>query len=216
MKAPRGLSSRIDWQRVIGEHPSHVPPAQSPPAPFEARHLSFTQTQELVKKAEAAGADGDLFRFAILRLTDLALADPPLRIPGPPGRGAASRQLTEGVKRMTPRREFAWLHWSNRPEESRPSRPLGRPSMTSTLSILSGLAWHLTKRTGKPHYSWLADLLAGIYPPIFLLKGSASPARKPWRQLSEAIRAYRTAHKTSGQEEHKALLHALETLSTPR
>ena len=208
---------RVDWQALIEKGTGYAQqstPLSSTLKGFEARQLSWQNTQPIIKDAEDAGAEGDLFRLAVLRLADIAITDPQAqnrwRVPG----RAALRHLNQGDKRMTPRRQFSVLHsvgWQEeKPSKGRGHRRRERPSHADVLSILSGLAWHLKERTGSPHLAQLVRFLKGIYPPIFILKGSATQS---WQQLSSAIRKHRARQKKTGRAHYQALNGSLHRLS---
>ena len=221
MSTSRQTKSGINWDLFIEKGAGYLEPQSALSNPlkgFEARQTSWDNAHRVIKEFEDAGANGDLFRLAVLLLTDIALSDLPVqdrwRIPG----RAPLRHLSQSGKRMTPRREFSTLHWVGWQEDkvagggSDRRRKRGKQSHADVLSILSGLAWHLEKRTGSPDYDRLVKFVRAIYPPIFILQGSATPPRQ---QLSSAIRKYRARHTKTGRGDYRKLTNKLRRLARP-
>lgn len=224
----RRTSQAADLERLIEPGTGVLnPPATSPDQvkDFESRQSSWAAARPYIDAFEKEQEiNCDLLRFAVLRLTDLAViahrtgGRTPVRLktivqhlnspPPPPG---------EDKVRPNPH-HYTLLH--ARIEKLGPQRSRkvsGRPPYTEVLSVLSALAWYVHYETERPHLSLLAQLLKCVYPPIFILRGSR---QAQWRQLSEAIRKYRgMGGNKDGEQDHEALniamAQALEALKTP-
>ncbi len=179
-----------------------------PLAAFEARQVSWRNAQPHIEELEAIkgsvireSINRDLLRFAVLRLADLALIAHRVQRKTPVRLSTITKRLNS--QNVSPDEAFTLLHLKAEKSPNQRTRVPGRPSNAKSLSVLSGLAWHIYRETERPHFNLLVTLLKCIYPPIFIIPGTT---RDAWRQLSDAISKHRD---DDGEKDYKELSAAM-------
>lgn len=194
------MSSAIDWDAVVAGGTRSLPelrtePAEAPLKAFDARTVTWSSAESLIRDAEAAGADPDRIRLAALLLAELAVVvlrrHAPWRRRLPDGLRALNKQEEKerddhraGEKdEMTALGEFTLLHHN----DALPPEPIGRgrSSDPRVVDVFSQLARHLTTvrpRIEKP-YAHLNRLRQTVYPPLVEAVGRGDAKRLQYQVL---------------------------------
>ena len=211
----KGDANRMELTSNLGRLIEHgtglsipTPDSSDPLTAFEARQVSWRNAEPYIEKLETikgsvirASINRDLLMFAVLRLADLALIAHRVQRKTPVRLSTIARRLNN--QNASRYEEFSLLHLKRGKSGNQRMRVPGRPSNAKSLSVLSGLAWHIYRETERSRYKLLATLLKCVYPPILIIPGTT---RDAWRQLSDAMNKHRD---DDGEKDYKELSAAM-------